>query len=86
VLFTNHRGELCEGTWTNVFIQRDGVLLTPPRRAGILPGILREDLLRRGIAREATLFAADIDEAEALWLGNSVRGLLPARPVTVDST
>ena len=86
VLFTNHRGELCEGTWTNVFIQRDGLLLTPPRRAGILPGILRDDLLRRGIAREATLVAADVYEADALWLGNAVRGLLPARPVIVDST
>ncbi len=80
VIFQNERGELTEGSITTLFIEKDGELLTPPISSGLLPGTLREDLLadpaRR--VREAVLYPADLEDAEAVYLGNSVRGLLPA--------
>jgi branched-subunit amino acid aminotransferase/4-amino-4-deoxychorismate lyase len=46
----------------------------------LLPGVLRDGLLRRGLAREAVLWPADLDRG-ALMVGNSLRGLRPARLV-----
>ncbi len=75
-VLTNERGELTEGSFTNIFVERDGVLLTPPLSAGLLPGILRAELLKSGRAREATLYPADLRSATRLYIGNSLRGLM----------
>ena len=83
VVFLNERGELTEGSITNLFVARDGRLLTPPLSSGLLPGTLRAELLATGRAVEAVLTLADLAAAEAVWLGNSVRGLLPAQWVQV---
>ncbi len=81
LVFQNERDELCEGTITNLFIRREGRLLTPPLRAGLLPGILRRRLLDAGEATEAVLFTQDLQGAEAVFVGNSLRGLIPAKLV-----
>ena len=81
VIYLNERDELAEGSRTTIFIERDGVLLTPQASAGLLPGTLRADLLQSGRAREARLTLADLQRASAVYLGNSVRGLVPARPL-----
>jgi len=80
VLFLNERGELAEGSRTTLFIERDGKLLTPPIEAGILDGTLRRELLESGErpVRETTLRPHDLEAAEAVYLGNSVRGLVRA--------
>ncbi|KQX38758.1 hypothetical protein ASD04_08885 [Devosia sp. Root436] len=78
VVFLNERGELTEGSITNLFIQRDGVLLTPPLSSGLLPGTLRAELIATGKAVEQVLMLDDLEAAEAIWLGNSVRGLIRA--------
>lgn len=78
VVFLNTRGEICEGSITSIFLERDGVLLTPPLASGLLPGTLRAELLATGRAREAVLTLADLESADVIWLGNSVRGLMRA--------
>lgn len=85
VVYTNERGELTEGSFTTLFIERDGVLLTPTLGSGLLPGTLRAELIAQGRAREAVLTIGDLDAAEAIFLGNSVRGLVRATRVdTLD--
>lgn len=74
VVFLNERGEVAEGARSNVFVERDGVLLTPPLRSGCLPGVLRAELLASGRAQEAALWPADL--ATGFWLGNALRGLI----------
>jgi 4-amino-4-deoxychorismate lyase len=78
-LFLNRNGELCEGSITTIFVARDSVLLTPPLRRGLLPGVLRGHLLRQGHAREAEIELIDL--RSGFYLGNSVRGLIAARLV-----
>jgi para-aminobenzoate synthetase/4-amino-4-deoxychorismate lyase len=78
VVFRNERDELTEGSITSLFLERSGRLLTPPLSSGLLPGTLRAELLASGRAVEQVLTLADLDAAEAIWLGNSVRGLLRA--------
>jgi para-aminobenzoate synthetase/4-amino-4-deoxychorismate lyase len=81
VLYLNERGELAEGSRTNVFVERDGMLLTPPLASGLLPGVLRSELVASGKAREAVLTLDDLANADAVYVGNSVRGLVRAEPV-----
>lgn len=79
VLFLNERDELCEAARCNLFVARDGVLLTPPLSCGLLRGVLRAHLLAAGRAREAVLHVGDLDGG--FYLGNSVRGLVRAARV-----
>jgi para-aminobenzoate synthetase/4-amino-4-deoxychorismate lyase len=76
-LFLRADGLLTEACHSNIFVERDGTLLTPPAQLGLLPGVLRRQLLDDGRAREAELRLADLDDG--FLLGNSVRGLMPAR-------
>tara|TARA_R110002110_G_scaffold154154_11_gene347947 strand:+ start:2898 stop:3572 length:675 start_codon:yes stop_codon:yes gene_type:complete len=77
VIFLNERGEVCDGTITSVFFDTGSGLFTPPLRCGLLPGVLRAEMLARGQLREAVLDGADLATAR-LWVGNSLRGLIPA--------
>ncbi|MFN0218780.1 MAG: aminodeoxychorismate synthase component I [Hyphomicrobium sp.] len=81
VIYLNERGELAEGSRTTIFIERDGKLLTPALSAGLLPGTLRAALIAEGRAVESCLTIADLNQATAVYLGNSVRGLVRAEPV-----
>ncbi|WP_170547968.1 aminotransferase class IV family protein [Ruegeria atlantica] len=79
VLFLNERDELCEGTITNLFLHMpDGRRLTPALSSGVLPGILREELLSNKEVTEAALTLTDLKNAEKLYMGNSLRGLIRA--------
>lgn len=77
MILLNERDEICEGTISNLFLQRDGMLLTPPVTSGCLPGVLRASLMRAGRAKEAVLRPSDLDTGR-LFMGNSVRGLIEA--------
>lgn len=81
VLFTNEKGELTEGAFTNIFVQRGGRLVTPPVSCGLLDGVLRRHLLREkeGTVVEEVLAPEDLEGAERLFAGNSVRGLVEVR-------
>ncbi|WBH18294.1 aminodeoxychorismate synthase component I [Sphingomonas radiodurans] len=76
VIFLDPDGFVTEGSFTNVFVARDGLLLTPPLARGLLPGVLRAELIAQGRAVEQDLTAADL--AHGLHVGNALRGLVPA--------
>ena len=76
VLFTDPEGYLTEGSFTSLFVERNGVLVTPPLARGLLPGVLRAELLETGRAVEGDLTPADL--ANGFFLGNAVRGLVAA--------
>jgi branched-chain amino acid aminotransferase len=86
-LMRNFRGELAECAQSNIFIVREGGLLTPPLAAGILPGITREFILEfapaAGIpAAEATLRDGDLFAADEAFLSVTTREIVPV--VRVD--
>lgn len=82
VLLANERGEVCEGTITNIFADfGDGTLATPRLDCGLLPGVLRGELLDEGRAHEAVYTWDKLKSAKAIFVGNSLRGLMPARIV-----
>ncbi|MEP5937854.1 MAG: aminodeoxychorismate synthase component I [Erythrobacter sp.] len=69
-------GLVTEGCFTNIFVERDGKLLTPPAALGLLPGVLRRSLIEAGKAREAELTLDELKDG--FLLGNAVRGLVKA--------
>jgi para-aminobenzoate synthetase/4-amino-4-deoxychorismate lyase len=75
-LFIRDDGLLTEGCFTNLFVERDGRLLTPPARLGLLPGVLRRSLIDDGRAVEAELTLDDLKDG--FLIGNALRGLIPA--------
>jgi para-aminobenzoate synthetase/4-amino-4-deoxychorismate lyase len=79
VLFVDGEGLLTEGSFTTIFVERDGVLVTPPLSRGLLPGILREKLIEAGSAVEGDLRPDDL--MGGVFIGNALRGLIPARLV-----
>ena len=81
-VFLNENGELCEGSFTSLFIEKEGQLFTPHLSAGLLPGILRAQFIESGKAREATLTVKDLLSADKVYLGNSLRGLIPAKLIS----
>jgi para-aminobenzoate synthetase/4-amino-4-deoxychorismate lyase len=78
-IFLNRDGYITEATRSNFFLDRDGILLTPPLSDGVLPGVLRQELIDSGAAIERQLVIEDLVGAGRWWLGNSLRGLMPAR-------
>lgn len=77
VIFQNERGEVCDGSITTVFFDRGQGKRTPPLTSGLLPGVLRTELA----VPEEILLAEDLPRVR-LWVGNSLRGLIPALWVT----
>jgi branched-chain amino acid aminotransferase len=81
-ILANTRGELCEGTGSNVFVGVGGRLVTPPLDSGCLPGITRELLLEwLGDVAEEPLPLAALAGADEAFLASSTRDVQPIRAV-----
>jgi para-aminobenzoate synthetase/4-amino-4-deoxychorismate lyase len=79
VVFANERGEIAEASRHNVFIERNGSLITPPLTAGALGGIQRRRLLDdpASNAAEGLVSVQEFRSATKIFLTNSVRGVVP---------
>ncbi|MBO6550012.1 MAG: aminodeoxychorismate synthase component I [Rhizobiales bacterium] len=79
VIFQNEKGEITEGSFTNIFVKVKGELITPSIESGLLPGTLRQSLIEQGKAKEKILTLKDLQSADEIYVGNSVRGLIKAK-------
>lgn len=77
VIFRRPDGQLTEGSYTNLFVERGDVLVTPPLDLGLMAGVLRGQLLEDGLAIEGEVREGDL--AGGFLIGNAVRGLVAAR-------
>jgi aminodeoxychorismate lyase len=83
-IYTTEDGEVLEGTTSNLFVVRNGRLLTPPASSGILAGVTRRTVL--ALARRAGLRVAEqklrkteVLGAEEAFLTASTLGIVPIR-------
>jgi branched-chain amino acid aminotransferase len=74
-VFSNTRGELCEGTGSNIFIVMGQELLTPPLSSGCLPGITRALAIDWCGAREIAMPLSVLLAADEIILASSTRDL-----------
>jgi len=85
-LLANTRGELCEGTGSNLFIVVGGRLLTPPLTSGCLAGVTRHLVLRacsqNGIpCHETAIPISQLISCEEAFLTSSTRDVHPISQV-----
>ena len=80
-IFLNQKRYLAEGSVSNLFLIQEGVLLTPPLEAGILPGITREVVLKLASSfmevREENISPLQLKKADELFLTNSLMEIMP---------
>lgn len=72
-IFFNEKGELTEGARSNLVLQIDGELFTPPVECGLLNGILRQKMIDDKKVKEKKLYLDDLKKAEKIFCINSVR-------------
>jgi branched-subunit amino acid aminotransferase/4-amino-4-deoxychorismate lyase len=82
LLFCSPDGYVLEASTSNVFIVSNGVIQTPTLRSGILDGVTREQLLlllnsQQFDFEEKDLTLDDIENAQEIWLTNSIKGFRP---------
>lgn len=75
-------GEATEGAASNLFIVKDGVLITPPKGPQLLPGITRDLIMELAeqhhmARREAAITVSDLAYADEIWLSSSTKEILP---------
>lgn len=74
-ILLNTNGEVTEGTYTNVFVEEEGRLWTPPVECGLLGGVYRQYVLdTREEAGTRVLTLDDLRAADTLYCCNAVRG------------
>jgi branched-chain amino acid aminotransferase len=85
-ILLDERGFVCEGSGENIFVVREGEILTPPHVASILDGINRKSVIQ--IARDLgyTVVERDIARAELyladeVFLTGTAAELVPVREV-----
>jgi para-aminobenzoate synthetase / 4-amino-4-deoxychorismate lyase len=78
VVMCNERGEITEGTGTNVVAMIDGTWWTPPLDSGCMPGVYRRVLLEAGVIKERSLSVSELVDAEDIALISSLAGWRPA--------
>lgn len=80
IVFLNTRGEVTEGSRSNIFIRRGDTYLTPPVGSGLLPGVYRSYLLDTLTkSEEQVLYPEDLETADDIYLCNAIRGMCSAR-------
>lgn len=89
-IFGNTRGNLCEGTGSNIFLIKGDGLITPPISAGCLPGITRTTVMECaricGIScQEIDIPLSDLETCEGAFLSSTLREIQPIRSVNGTS-
>jgi len=75
-IFLNEKGEVTEGAISNIFIEKNSKLYTPPVECGLLPGVFRRHILETdAMASEKILFPDDLEQADAIYVCNAIRGM-----------
>ena len=72
----NEKGEITEGTFTNIAIEIDGKLFTPPISSGLLNGTFRQKLIKNDTLEERILYPEDLKNADRIFCFNSVRKMV----------
>lgn len=72
-IFFNEKGQLTEGARSNIILEKNGKLYTPPVSCGLLSGIAKQQLKN---VTEKILYKSDLEKADRIFCINSVRGIV----------
>lgn len=77
VILFNERDEVTECTIGNIVLELKGKSITPALACGLLPGVLRQELLDTEKIVERVFRVEDLASCKQLWMINSLRGWIP---------
>lgn len=82
VVMLGSHGQVCEGTFSNVFIVKKGKVITPSLDSGILPGITRLNVIKlcENLAidvEERWVEPSELYGADEMFLTHTSRGIVP---------
>ncbi len=71
-----------EGTASNLFMVKDGLVITPPKSPHLLPGITRDLVLELAMDAgipyaEASISADELETADEIWITSSTKEVMP---------
>lgn len=83
-LILNNKNEICETSYANIFFRRGNIIYTPDLRCGILPGVMRKDILEFCMTKgykveKIRLLLKDIDSMEEAFISSSVSSAFPIK-------
>ncbi|HPD83740.1 MAG: aminotransferase class IV [Alphaproteobacteria bacterium] len=76
-ILMNTDGNIACGTTSNLFIEENGILITPPLSDGVLAGVTRRKLIEERDVREESISLERLQSADNIFLTNSFIGLRP---------
>jgi branched-subunit amino acid aminotransferase/4-amino-4-deoxychorismate lyase len=76
-ILTNTDGNIACGTTSNIFIEENGILITPPLSDGVLAGVTRRKLIEERDVHEESITLERLQGADKIFLTNSFIGLRP---------
>lgn len=79
VVFLNSKGELTEGTVSNLFFVSDKRLYTPGTDCGLLAGTMRRWLIEKYDAKEIHILPQDVESFQEMFVTNALLGIMPVR-------
>ena len=80
-IFMNTKGQLCEGTVSNIFFVRKNKIYTPQLLCGLLPGILREYVIETSDVEETVIYPEELMYYDECFVTNSLMGIMPVRQI-----
>jgi branched-chain amino acid aminotransferase len=88
-ILLNTSGFVTEGTGENLFTVRDGILVTPPLSAGILPGITRDSIIQLGrdmsyVVKERNISRGELLVSDEVFLSGTAAEVTPVREIDND--
>ncbi|MEA2066108.1 MAG: aminotransferase class IV [Thermotogota bacterium] len=86
LVLLNEKGNVTEGSYTNIFLVKNEKLITPDIRSGVLPGVTRENILSLARAMDITIKERNVKSwelftADELFLSHTSMGLVPVRKI-----
>lgn len=76
VIFLNEKGYVCEGSLSNIFIVKDGIIFTPKVNSGLLPGVVREYVIKNHHVIEKEIILDEVMNADEIFITNSLLGIM----------
>lgn len=76
VIFLNEKGYVSEGSFSNIFAVKNNVIFTPKISSGVLPGVVRNHLIKNYDVIEKEVTLDDIMNADEIFITNSLLGIM----------
>lgn len=85
-VFFNEKGYLSESSIANIFIIKNNQLHTPALNQGLLPGVIRDYLIKTYDVIESVITIDDLVYADAIFMTNSLVGMVKVSAMDFDKT